>query len=571
MKAIIVLGSPRGAKGASSRIARQFAAGLRRGGAEIEEIVLKNQKISHCIGCFTCWTKTPGRCVHRDDMDALLPKMKTDLVVLATPLYVYSVPGLVKDFLDRQLPNAEPYLIEQDGISKHPSRDSAKESAFFLICVAGFPEQSHFDAVVAMCKKMTTGYCGELLIGGAEPMSRDGMQNSYAELYRQIEQAGYEVATQGNMQEATAQQIRDLTIWSPQKVEHFRRVANEYWQALIAKAPTNSQPIKIVGGKELTLRDGGMATFLAGMAMQYDPTAIPGFAGVLQFNFEGDLYHLVMSENQCKAYAGAHPEPTMTIFSPAQVWSDISDGTLDGQKALMDGLYRTEGDMGLLLKLDRLFGQEEQTAADDVVETNQPVSKKAIPDHRGPLKLPAMTWMTLAFVPWILHWILDGFAPDIVSYALAVLAALMLVGYHATTNVVTLFEAGSATYLLIGSAIAAFGWTFWKEYGLAVDYIFLGGLWFASVVKRFSLTAEYSRYLFPQVIWKQPSFLITNQIITAAWGGYYLIAAVLHLIRIAGYGSPLWFTIGIQLLLIPMFIFTAKFQQWYPERLMRRP
>ncbi len=570
MKATIVFGSPRGAKGASSRIAQQFAAGLRRGGAEIEEIILKNQKISHCIGCFTCWTKTPGKCVHRDDMDALLPKMNADLVVLATPLYVYSVPGAVKDFLDRQIPRYEPFLVEQDGITTHPSRDGVAKNSLFVICVAGFPEQSHFDAVVTMCKKMTESYCGHLLIGGSEPMSRDDAQSSYTELYRQIEQAGYEVATQGKMQETTAQQIRDLTTWPPQKVEQFRRIANDYWTALIAKTPTNLPPIKTAGGKELTVRDGGMATFLAGMAMQYDSKAIPGYAGVLQFDFEGDVYHLLISENGCKAYAGAHPEPTMTIFTPAKVWGDISAGTLDGQKALMDGLYRTEGDMGLLLKLDRLFGQEKQPAAEDVAETNHAVSKKAIPDHRGPLKLPAMTWMTLAFVPWMLHWVLDGFAPAIVSYALAAVAALILVGYHAATNVVTLFEAGSAAYLLVSAGIAAFGWTFWKEYCLVVDYIFLGGLWFASVVKRFSLTAEYSRYLFPQVIWKQPSFLITNQIITAAWGGYYLVAAVLHLIRIAGYGSPLWFTIGIQLLLIPMFIFTSKFQEWYPERLMRR-
>ena len=55
-------------------------------------IYLKDKDIKHCSGCFTCWTKTPGKCIHKDDMEELLHKIsQADVIVYATPLYYYTV------------------------------------------------------------------------------------------------------------------------------------------------------------------------------------------------------------------------------------------------------------------------------------------------------------------------------------------------------------------------------------------------------------------------------------------------------------------------------------------------
>ena len=52
-----------------------LVAGMRDAGAEVEVVNLREKRIKHCIGCFTCWTKTPGKCIHQDDMSReLLPK-----------------------------------------------------------------------------------------------------------------------------------------------------------------------------------------------------------------------------------------------------------------------------------------------------------------------------------------------------------------------------------------------------------------------------------------------------------------------------------------------------------------
>ncbi len=135
-------------------------------------------------------------------MDIFLPEISnTDIIVYAVPLYVYTVPRIVKDFLDRQIPLLEPYLLNKDGITSHPRRNKSGKSDIFLISVAGFPERSYFDVLIESFNKMILSsdktYIGDILVGGAEMMSKDNFQDNYRELYKSVEQAGFEVATNG--------------------------------------------------------------------------------------------------------------------------------------------------------------------------------------------------------------------------------------------------------------------------------------------------------------------------------------------------------------------------------------
>ena len=49
-------------------VLQKFLEGASRAGAATETLYLKNYKIKHCLGCYSCWLKTPGRCVQKDDM-----------------------------------------------------------------------------------------------------------------------------------------------------------------------------------------------------------------------------------------------------------------------------------------------------------------------------------------------------------------------------------------------------------------------------------------------------------------------------------------------------------------------
>lgn len=361
-KAVIIYGSPRRTKSASYHLGKNFIKGLQRGGFEVEEIMLAKKKIHHCIGCYTCWTKTPGECIHNDDMNALRLKLRNvSLTIYATPLYIFSVPGIVKDFLDRQLPEFEPYLIERNGITSHPYRYELEgfQRRMFLICVAGFPEQSHFDAVVQMFKKktITAGetYIGDILIGGSELISKDNSQQSFKKLYEYVENAGYEVATIGKISEKTINLIKEEYEFKPEELEAFRSTANKYWDSTIPR-DYDKEEISISEEKvPLKLSDGGMEAFFAGMAMIYNPNIIKGLTGVFQFHLDDEMYYLAFDGNKCKAYKGTYPKPLTTIISPKDVWMKISNGELEGRQALMRGLFQVKGDMNLLIRMNEMF------------------------------------------------------------------------------------------------------------------------------------------------------------------------------------------------------------------------
>ncbi len=99
-KILIVNGSPR-KKGNSAALAEQVAEGARSLGAEVETVILQDLDIKPCDGCGVC--RTVGKSCHiDDDMQALYPKVReADALVLAGPVYFFSVTAQTKLFMDR--------------------------------------------------------------------------------------------------------------------------------------------------------------------------------------------------------------------------------------------------------------------------------------------------------------------------------------------------------------------------------------------------------------------------------------------------------------------------------------
>jgi len=84
----------------SDALAAAFADGAKGAGNTVETVSLKGKTINFCVGCLAC--QKTQKCVLRDDAAALAEKVKNaDAVVFAAPVYYYSVPGLLKTFLDR--------------------------------------------------------------------------------------------------------------------------------------------------------------------------------------------------------------------------------------------------------------------------------------------------------------------------------------------------------------------------------------------------------------------------------------------------------------------------------------
>ena len=101
-KVLILSGSPR--KGGNSDIlCGEFARGARENGSEVEIIRVAAKKIAPCSGCYFCRAHG-GKCAHQDDMTEVLQKMiDADVIVMASPVYFYSIDAQMKAVIDRTL------------------------------------------------------------------------------------------------------------------------------------------------------------------------------------------------------------------------------------------------------------------------------------------------------------------------------------------------------------------------------------------------------------------------------------------------------------------------------------
>lgn len=115
-KVLVISSSPR-KNGNSDILCDQFISGAKDAGNQVEKICLREKKINCCIGCSFCATNN-GQCVQKDDMAEILEKIIcSDVVVLATPVYFYSICAQLKMMIDRtvakytEIKNKELYFI----------------------------------------------------------------------------------------------------------------------------------------------------------------------------------------------------------------------------------------------------------------------------------------------------------------------------------------------------------------------------------------------------------------------------------------------------------------------------
>lgn len=99
-KVLILSGSPR--KGGNSDIlCDQFIRGAEESGNQAEKIFLKDKEINYCVACDICQDNN-GICNLNDDMAEVLDKMiAADVIVMATPVYFYTMNAQMKTLIDR--------------------------------------------------------------------------------------------------------------------------------------------------------------------------------------------------------------------------------------------------------------------------------------------------------------------------------------------------------------------------------------------------------------------------------------------------------------------------------------
>ncbi len=83
---------------------------------------LTKTTVKDCTGCWSCWLKTPGRCIHKD-LDAFYKDyLDTEKVIIFSKVSYGFVSGNLKTLFDRMLPLFLPYITYKTGESMHVPR-----------------------------------------------------------------------------------------------------------------------------------------------------------------------------------------------------------------------------------------------------------------------------------------------------------------------------------------------------------------------------------------------------------------------------------------------------------------
>ena len=218
-----------------------FIRGAKSAGANVEEYKLAKLDIHECDGCYMCWTKTPGECVHKDTMSELREKYRSaDLVVFASPLYIFNVTGIMKTFMDRLLPILQPYMLldDKDGHISHPDRyPELGEQGFVVFSASGFPDvDNNFDGLKGMYRAWdshneNSHLMGEFFLPAAEMLPQPVYKSRKDLVAESCFKAGVQVVKEGKIDYDFMSSVSNPRVSS--KV--FQHQADSFWRSLDGK------------------------------------------------------------------------------------------------------------------------------------------------------------------------------------------------------------------------------------------------------------------------------------------------------------------------------------------------
>ena len=158
-KIIILNGSPR-MKGNTAGLIDAFVQGAEQVGHTVKTFNLQKMNIHPCLGCLGGGKNPDSPCTQKDDMDQIYSVYEeADIVVLASPMYYWSITAQLKAAFDRLFA-----VAEKDGDYRNQ-----KKECIMLMAAEG-DTKDNFEPVEhyyhALLKHLEWKNAGEVYAGG---------------------------------------------------------------------------------------------------------------------------------------------------------------------------------------------------------------------------------------------------------------------------------------------------------------------------------------------------------------------------------------------------------------------
>lgn len=540
-KVLILNGSPRIQQSNTLQITKAFLDGMNsQESFDVQQLDIydKNIEIQPCIGCFNCWTKTPGTCIYQDSMPTILADiLRSDILIWSFPLYYFGLPSKLKACMDRLLPFNQPFMTE--GKAGHVARYDLSRQKTVVISSGGLSTvRNNFEALRAQFDLMLAGHgtkYSEIFCAQSPLLSVPQLGASNGKYLQQVFEAGREYVESG----ALSQQTKETLETPMYPIEIYNQMADASWEI----ASRNED-------KDVPSRHK-LLPFTKQMALLYHPKNYKNDI-VLEIEYTDyeERYQLLLKKDKAEVIADNLQPYTTKIKTPYTVWEAISKGELSGANALMSGQYKVLGDLDVMMHWDQYFGDMSAGASDS--DTQQKASAKK-----------ANTNMDIMLIPWILMWILLPI--NQVWGGLLTLSVTLALPLFFSKTPYTLYDKLSALIVAMISAFALVPLSY--RVLQPISYFLFAALWLGSLLTPVPLSAHYSNAGFGgEEAFKNIIFMKTNLILSACWGVLYVCLGIVSLVAKQQIGLEKYVLVLNIILPIFLGIFTLWFQTWYPKR-----
>ncbi len=231
-KVIVLNASPRAENGYTEFYLEPFIKGMKKH-TEVEVVHLSKYKNNSCKGCFSCWMNVPGECIYRekDDHHELSEKLfKADLTVYAFPVYADGMPGILKNYFDRSVSRAYPYMIKGMKRVRHPRRFINPKHSMVVFSICGFFEMVNFKPIRAYFKALShnrhTPVVGEIYRTTAVGLYGSPFHYKLLnKVIKALEEAGEQIILNGRIKRKTQNTITKRVKGTPKDLGKI----NEWW------------------------------------------------------------------------------------------------------------------------------------------------------------------------------------------------------------------------------------------------------------------------------------------------------------------------------------------------------